>query len=190
MCMALYCFTGVAVIDLATQTLKNIDIENMASLLDGMAWEPTTKRLIGVMPGPQTQHPPTAKLNLVSLDPATGKFDSTRDLVMDEAGGPPGTVWILDGNEGAVHSYISGAGLYFVLLSSRTEGWKPGDKSAKTVATIDWEAGVLLMNPQIQFNASNPYRMISTLIWVPDSDEVSSGERRGALSTERSLPHT
>ena len=35
---------GVAVIDLAAQTLKNIDIEDGSSLLDGMAWEPKSKR--------------------------------------------------------------------------------------------------------------------------------------------------
>ena len=69
-------------------------------------------------------------------------------------------MWILDGNEGEVHSYVADAGLYFVLLSSRTPGWKPGDPASKTVATIDWAAGALLLNPEIQFNASNPYRMI------------------------------
>jgi hypothetical protein len=149
---------GVAVIDLAAQTLRSIDVEDPASLLDGMAWEPKTQRLIGVMPGAQTRQPPTAKLSLLSLDPATGKFDPARDLVMDEAGGPPGTVWVLDGNEGEVHSYVADAGLYFVLLSSRTPGWKPGDPVAKTVATIDWAAGALCPGRRRRLRALRVFR--------------------------------
>ena len=159
---------GVAVIDLAAQTLKTIDIEEMTSLIDGMAWEPKTKRLIGVMPGPQTQQPPTAKLSLMSLDPATGKFDPVRDLVMDAAGGAPGSVWILDGNEGEVHSFEPIGGMFYVLLSGRTPDWQPGDPTPHTVATIDWDEGVLLINPEIQYNASNHFRMLEQMIWVTE----------------------
>lgn len=173
---------ALAVIDLTAQALKSIDLEDgsgrTTNILDGMAWEPKTKRLVGVMPGAQTQHPPTAKLNLVSLDPATGKFDPIRDLVMDDAGGAPGTVWILDGNEGEVHSYDPDSGMYFVLLSSRTSGWQPGDPTMKTVATIDWDTGALLLNPEIQYNSSNHYHMISTLAWVTeDSDRTVAAVR-------------
>jgi hypothetical protein len=122
--------------------------------------------LIGVMPGEQTQHPPTAKLNLMSLDPSSGKFDPVRDLLMDAAGGPPGTVWILDGNVGEVHSFDAATGTFYVLLSSR-----PLSSSVKTVATIDWEAGAILVNPAIQFAAANPFRTINQMMWATEKQD-------------------
>jgi hypothetical protein len=124
---------ALAVIDLSAQTLTSVEIE-AERILDGMSWDPATKRLIGLMPGAQTKHPPSSKLSLVSLDPATGKFDPLRDLVLDAAG--PG-VWVLDGNEGQVHSYDPVSGLFYALLS--TPMIHPGDVLQHTVATIDWK---------------------------------------------------
>ena len=43
----------------------------------------------------------------------------------------------------------------FVHFSSRLFG---------SVATIDWAGGVILLNPEIQFNGTNPYKLISQMV--------------------------